>query len=149
MTEARVRVRTRLRPFVAEFLSDIQLSLRFNSLSNTEANASVSELLFVLLPLKSTDSWGNVAELLCTVKKVGRIAIPRFFSHGNDYSHPRVSLRFFQKVSSDSRLNTQKYWNPKNQNFLCSIYVYNSMKFARKMIKLYFKVNFKLIYIFM
>lgn len=35
MTEAGVRVRARLRPFVAEFLSDVQLSLRFNSLSST------------------------------------------------------------------------------------------------------------------
>lgn len=50
MTEAGARVRARLRPFVAEFLSDVQLSLRFNSLSSTErggegagerANASV------------------------------------------------------------------------------------------------------------
>jgi len=41
MTEAGVRVRARLWPFVAEFLSDVQLSLRFNSLNSTGANASV------------------------------------------------------------------------------------------------------------
>lgn len=35
MTETGARVRARLRPFVAEFLSDVQLSLRFNSLSST------------------------------------------------------------------------------------------------------------------
>ena len=97
MTEARVRVRTRLRPFVAEFLSDIQLSLRFNSLSNTEANASVSELLSVLLPLKSTDSRGNVAELLCTVKKVGRIATPRFFFSRERLLSPSCLSTIFRK----------------------------------------------------
>lgn len=49
------RVRTRLRPFVAEFLSDVQSSLRFNSLSF--ANASVFLLeLSRSLPLKSSST---------------------------------------------------------------------------------------------
>jgi len=72
MTEAGVCVRARLRPFVAEFLSDVQLSLRFNSLSSAEANGTdlcYSELLRVLLPLKSTGARGNAVELLCVVRK--------------------------------------------------------------------------------
>lgn len=40
MTEAGARVRARLWPFVAEFLSDVQLSLRFNSLSSTGAGGA-------------------------------------------------------------------------------------------------------------
>lgn len=64
-----------------------------------------SELLRVLLPLKSTGARGNAAELLYAVRK-GRIAtLDGVFSRGNDYSRLRVSLRVFQNASSSSREN--------------------------------------------
>lgn len=74
MTEAGARVRARLRPFVAEFLSDVQLSLRFNSLSSTGGKRICvtrnSPAFYFRL---NRPAPGPRPELLRTVRKPGRL----------------------------------------------------------------------------
>jgi hypothetical protein len=132
MTEAGTHVHARLRPFVAEFLSDVQLSLRFNSLSASTGGRE-SERIYVtlsfslylslsvpriLLPLKSTSAGGTTgARSFARGKKTGQITTPllplspfplmgSFSFRGNDCSHSRVhpaeGLRWIHILSKSS-----------------------------------------------